>query len=142
VLSPQVSVDRLTQVRDTAGLDRLVSYMSLVPVELGAPESPQLFESLLHGRSFQEAPDTTARLCYTCPVAYQMSAIQALEKILHVAITPPIRALRRLFYCAEWIEQHALTVYLLQARFYWATKAHWQWPVTLSCSRSLNRASG
>jgi coenzyme F420-reducing hydrogenase alpha subunit len=69
----------------------------------------------LRGRSFQEVPDITARICGICPVAYQMSAVHALEAALEVTPPPEIRALRRLLYCGEWIESHALHIYLLNA---------------------------
>jgi sulfhydrogenase subunit alpha len=38
-----------------------------------------------------------------------------LEAALEIQITPAIRRLRRLLYCGEWIESHALHVYLLNA---------------------------
>ena len=60
-------------------------------------------------------PDLVARICGICPVAYQMSAVHALERALGVAVDPRLRALRRLFYCGEWIESHALHVHLLSA---------------------------
>ena len=44
-----------------------------------------------------------------------MSSVHALEAALDVTITPEIRRLRRLLYCGEWIESHALHVYLLNA---------------------------
>ncbi len=55
-----------------------------------------------------------ARICGICPVAYQMSAVHALESIFGVVILPEIRNLRRLLYCAEWIESHVLHMYMLQ----------------------------
>jgi coenzyme F420-reducing hydrogenase alpha subunit len=60
-------------------------------------------------------PDITARICGICPVAYQMSSVHALEKALGMKVTPEIRKLRRLLYCGEWIESHALHIYLLHA---------------------------
>jgi len=48
-------------------------------------------------------------------VAYQMSAAHALEKALGIQVTPEIRRLRRLLYCGEWIESHALHIHLLHA---------------------------
>ncbi len=84
-------------------------------VELRIFEPPRFFEALLRGRSFHEAPDITARICGICPVAYQMSAVQAMEDICGVEIPEPIRMLRRLLYCGEWIESHALHVYMLHA---------------------------
>jgi coenzyme F420-reducing hydrogenase alpha subunit len=84
-------------------------------VELRIFEPPRFFEALLRGRSFMEAPDITARICGICPVAYQMSSVQALEDACGVEVTEPIRMLRRLLYCGEWIESHALHVYMLHA---------------------------
>jgi len=44
-----------------------------------------------------------------------MSAVHAIENALGVTIDPSVRLLRRLFYCGEWIESHALHVYMLHA---------------------------
>jgi coenzyme F420-reducing hydrogenase alpha subunit len=44
-----------------------------------------------------------------------MSSCQALEKALGVQVAPEIRMLRRLLYCGEWIQSHALHVFLLHA---------------------------
>ena len=64
---------------------------------------------------FTEAPDITARICGICPVAYQMSAVHAMEDALGVTVDGQLRALRRLLYCGEWIESHVLHVYMLHA---------------------------
>ena len=74
-----------------------------------------MFEALLRGRALEDVPDITARICGICPVAYQMSAVHALEAALGVQISPEIRRLRRLLYCGEWIESHALHIHLLHA---------------------------
>ena len=84
-------------------------------VKLKIYEPPRLFEAFLRGRHFSEAPDITARICGICPVAYQMSAVHAIERALGVRIDPAVRLLRRLFYCGEWIESHTLHVYMLHA---------------------------
>jgi sulfhydrogenase subunit alpha len=62
-----------------------------------------------------EPPDITARICGICPVAYQTSAVNALESLCGVEVPEPIRLLRRLLYCGEWMESHALHVYMLHA---------------------------
>jgi coenzyme F420-reducing hydrogenase alpha subunit len=69
----------------------------------------------LKDRFIQEVPDITARICGICPVAYQMSSAYAIENALGITITPEMRALRRLMYCGEYIESHALHIYMLQA---------------------------
>jgi coenzyme F420-reducing hydrogenase alpha subunit len=84
-------------------------------VELNIYEPPRFFEGFLQGRYLQEVPDITARICGICPVAYQMSSVQALEQALQISLPEGVRNLRRLLYCAEYIESHALHVYMLQA---------------------------
>jgi coenzyme F420-reducing hydrogenase alpha subunit len=44
-----------------------------------------------------------------------MSAVHAMEAALGLAVTGPLRELRRLLYCGEWIESHGLHVYFLHA---------------------------
>jgi sulfhydrogenase subunit alpha len=87
----------------------------VLDVELRIYEAPRLFEALLRSRSFTEAPDITARICGICPVAYQMSACEAMEDALGISISDEIRTLRRLIYCGEWLESHSLHVYMLHA---------------------------
>lgn len=110
-----IRVETLTRVEGEGGLTLRIRDGQITAAELNIYEPPRLFESLLRGRSLEETPDITARICGICPVAYQMSSIHALEKGLGVEITPGIRVLRRLLYCGEWIESHALHVYLLHA---------------------------
>ena len=69
----------------------------------------------MRGRTFNEAPDITARICGICPVAYQMSSVHAMEDAFGVKVDGQLRALRRLIYCGEWIESHALHIYMLHA---------------------------
>ena len=76
-------------------------------------EAPRYFEQLVIGRTPNEVIDVVARICGICPVAYQMTAVHAFEHALGIEIDPAVRALRRLLYCGEWIESHALHVYLL-----------------------------
>jgi coenzyme F420-reducing hydrogenase alpha subunit len=78
-------------------------------------EAPRFFEAFLRGRSYTEVPDIVARICGICPIAYQMSAVRAIEQAFGVDVTPETWALRRLIYCGEWIESHALHVFMLHA---------------------------
>jgi len=84
-------------------------------VKLRIFEPPRFFEAFLRGRAWTEAPDITARICGICPVAYQTSAVQAMEDAFDVTVSDEVRALRRLLYCGEWIESHALHVFMLHA---------------------------
>ena len=110
-----VKIDYLTRVEGEGGVYVRSAGGVLQEVKINIFEPPRFFEAFLRGRSLQEVPDITARICGICPVAYQMSAVHALESILGVTPTPVIRSLRRLLYCGEWIESHALHIYMLNA---------------------------
>jgi coenzyme F420-reducing hydrogenase alpha subunit len=84
-------------------------------VQLRIYEPPRFFEAFLRGRRFTEVPDITARICGICPVAYQMSSIAAMEDVCGVEAADQVRALRRMLYCGEWVESHALHVFMLHA---------------------------
>jgi sulfhydrogenase subunit alpha len=105
----------LARVEGEGAMRVVVSGGRVVDVELNIFEPPRFFEALLRGRSWTEPPDITARICGICPVAYQMSACLAIEDACGVTVTEEIRLLRRLLYCGEWIESHALHIFLLHA---------------------------
>ncbi|HSD23995.1 MAG TPA: Ni/Fe hydrogenase subunit alpha [Solirubrobacterales bacterium] len=94
-------------------------------VELQIYEPPRFFEAFLRGRDFREAPDITARICGICPVAYMTSAFNAMEDALGVETSEGIGVLRRLMYCGEWIESHALHVFLLHAPDFLGFESAW-----------------
>lgn len=110
-----IKVDYLARVEGEGGLYIKMKDDAVVDVKLKIFEPPRFFEGFLRGRDFKEAADITARICGICPVAYQMSAVHAMENALGVKVDAPLRELRRLLYCGEWIESHTLHIYLLHA---------------------------
>ncbi|MDA8248688.1 MAG: Ni/Fe hydrogenase subunit alpha [Rhodospirillales bacterium] len=110
-----IRVDNLTRVEGEGALELDIQDGAVAGVRLSIFEPPRFFEALLRGRDCAEAPDITARICGICPVAYQMSAVHAMEDALGVTVAGQLRALRRLLYCGEWIESHALHIVLLHA---------------------------
>jgi coenzyme F420-reducing hydrogenase alpha subunit len=108
--------DYLARVEGEGAMYVRLEGREVAEVKLRIYEPPRFFEALLRGRAFTEAPDITARICGICPIAYQMSAVRAMEDACGVHIDAgPLRDLRRLIYCGEWIESHSLHVYMLHA---------------------------
>ena len=105
----------LARVEGEGGLEIVTEGGVVTQARLDIYEPPRFFEGLLRGRTYTEPPDITARICGICPVAYQMSACAAIEDACGVTVPGPVSELRRLIYCGEWIESHALHIYLLHA---------------------------
>lgn len=108
-------IQNLTRVEGEGSLHLLVRDGAVAEARLQIFEAPRYFEALVAGRTPNEVLDIVSRICGICPVAYQMSAVHAFEDLFGVDVEPSTRALRRLMYCAEWIESHALHIYLLHA---------------------------
>jgi sulfhydrogenase subunit alpha len=114
-MNTNIEVPALARVEGEGALYIRLKNGEISEIEVNIYEPPRFFEGFLRGRFIQEVPDITARICGICPVAYQMSSVQALEHALNIEVSSAVRALRRLFYCGEYIESHALHIYLLQA---------------------------
>jgi sulfhydrogenase subunit alpha len=110
-----IDVPALTRVEGEGALRLRITGDRLEEVALDIFEPPRYFEKFLEGRRIDEVVDIVARICGICPVAYQMSAVQALERICGVEPGPWVRDMRRLFYCGEWLQSHALHIHLLAA---------------------------
>lgn len=121
--SRTIKVNALTRVEGEGGLHVRIRGSSIEEVQLSIYEPPRFFEAFLRGRPLEEVPDIVARICGICPVAYQMSAVHALESALGIVVSPEIRQLRRLLYCGEWIESHVLHVHLLHAPDYFGCES-------------------
>ncbi len=108
-------VDTLARVEGEGGMHVHVQDGRVRDVMLNIFEPPRFFEAFLRGRRWTEPPDITARICGICPVAYQTSSCNAIEQACGVTVPDEIRRLRRLLYCGEWIESHALHIFFLHA---------------------------
>ena len=111
----EISVEYLARVEGEGSMRVKVVDDQIEDVEFSIFEPPRFFEAFMRGRPYSEAPDITARICGICPVAYQMSSVHAMEDAFGVTVGGSLRELRRLIYCGEWIESHALHIYLLHA---------------------------
>jgi sulfhydrogenase subunit alpha len=120
-----IRTDYLARVEGEGGVVIEIRDGKVSKVHMRIFEAPRFFEAFLRGRPPQDVIDFTARICGICPVAYQMSAVHALETIFGVTVPPPVRDLRRLMYCGEWIESHALHIYFLQGPDFYGLESAW-----------------
>ena len=110
-----IKVPVLARVEGEGSLELDIHNGKIRKLNLHIFEPPRMFEKFLEGREYTEVPDMVARICGICPVAYQMSAVQAIENIFETNPGPWVRAQRRLLYCGEWIQSHSLHIHMLAA---------------------------
>ena len=113
-MAKTIQVAALARVEGEGGLYIAVKNGEAQEIRVNIYEPPRFFEGFLQGRFLQEVPDITARICGICPVAYQMSSVQALESALGITASADTQLVRDLLYCAEFIESHVLHIYMLQ----------------------------
>lgn len=124
----KLTVKALTRVEGEGALRVRLADGRVEIAEFNIYEPPRFFEKLLQGREIREVPDIVARICGICPVAYQMTACHALEKVLGITTTPEIEALRRLLYCGEWLQSHSLHMHLLDAPDFFGCESGFSMP--------------
>jgi sulfhydrogenase subunit alpha len=108
-----IKVPVLARVEGEGALELEVRDGEITDLKLRIFEPPRLFEKFLEGRAYHEVPDFVARICGICPVAYQMSAVHAIEQVFECDPGAWVRSMRRLLYCGEWLESHSLHIHLL-----------------------------
>ncbi|MFN7065264.1 MAG: Ni/Fe hydrogenase subunit alpha [Aquificaceae bacterium] len=109
----KLRIDALTRVEGEGALEVYLEEGRPKELRLSIYEPPRFIEGLLKGKPYHYIPDITARICGICPVAYQMSGLQAIEDAFGVEIPKEIEVIRRLMYFGEWIQSHALHVFFL-----------------------------
>jgi len=115
MVTKTITVDYLARVEGEGALDLTIADGKVTDAALRIFEPPRFFEAFLRGRGYEETPDIVARICGICPIAYQMSAVHAIEAAFGVKVEGALGALRRLIYCGEWIESHGLHIVMLHA---------------------------
>ncbi len=110
-----INVPVLARVEGEGALEIHSRGREITALSLRIFEAPRLFEKFLEGRDFGEIPDLVARICGICPVAYQMTAVHAFERLFGLDPGGWVRDMRRALYCGEWMQSHALHIHLLAA---------------------------
>jgi coenzyme F420-reducing hydrogenase alpha subunit len=124
-LKKKINTAYLSRVEGEGSLTIEMRNGKVEKLDLGIFEAPRFFEPILRGRHFQDVIDFTARICGICPVAYQISAVHAIEAAMGVSVPQSIQNLRRLMYCGEWISSHALHVHFLHGPDFYNMESAW-----------------
>lgn len=84
-------------------------------IRMDIVEPARLFEAMVVGRRFDEAPLITSRICGICSPNHAITSIKALEAALGVEISERTRLLRSLMLYGSYLQNHATHLYLFAA---------------------------
>ncbi|MBU2712302.1 Ni/Fe hydrogenase subunit alpha [Zooshikella harenae] len=111
----KLNVPFVTRLEGEGALELSAKGDSIEKLHLKIFEPPRLFEKFLEGKSYKDVPDLNARICGICPMAYQLTSIQAMEQLFGIKLPKHLVQLRRLMNLGEWIQSHALHIHFLAA---------------------------
>jgi len=111
----RIEVPVLARVEGEGALELDIQSGQISNVKLRIFEPPRFFEKFVEKHTCDDVIDMVARICGICPVAYQMSAAQAFESLFGIDPGQWVRDMRRVMYCGEWLQSHALHIHLLAA---------------------------
>ncbi|HET6497981.1 MAG TPA: Ni/Fe hydrogenase subunit alpha [Coriobacteriia bacterium] len=87
-------------------------------IRMDVVEPARLFESMVVGRRFDEAPLITSRICGICSPNHTLTSIKALEAAFDVEVSERTTLLRELLVYGSYLQNHATHLYLLAAPDY------------------------
>mgnify|MGYP001791453562 CR=1 FL=1 len=109
----KIKLEHVTRIEGHASLTVMLAEGRVHSARLKYEEGARLFEGLLRGRKFFDAPTIASRICGVCPSVHNVTALKAIETALDVKTGMVTNKLRRLMILAQWIQSHSLHVYFL-----------------------------
>ncbi|AEH23718.1 NAD(P)-dependent hydrogenase/sulfhydrogenase 2 subunit alpha [Pyrococcus yayanosii] len=108
-----IEIGEFTRVEGNGRAEVIVEDGEVRKVKLKIIEGPRFFELLTLGRHFYDVPDLEARICAICYLAHSTASVMAIERAFDVEVPEEIQLLRELGLLGEFLESHALHLYLL-----------------------------
>ncbi len=87
-------------------------------IRMDVIEPARLFESMVVGRRFDEAPLITSRICGICSPNHAITSVKTLEAALGVEVSERTKLLRSLMLYGSYLQNHATHLYILAAPDY------------------------
>ncbi|MBI5231940.1 MAG: Ni/Fe hydrogenase subunit alpha [Coriobacteriales bacterium] len=87
-------------------------------IRMDVIEPVRLFESMVVGRRFDEAPLITSRICGICSPNHAVTSLKAVEAALGIEVSERTQLLRKLLLYASYLQNHATHLYVFAAPDY------------------------
>jgi sulfhydrogenase subunit alpha len=110
---PEIEVKHVARIEGHAGIEIEIERKKVKKVKVNIPEGPRLFETLVVGKTPEEAVSIVPRICAICSVSHRLASITAVERALELKVPSATKLMRTLMHYGEMIESNSLHVFLL-----------------------------
>lgn len=117
----RIVIDHIARIEGHAGFIGKIVNGKIKEAKIETREGARLFEALLVGRHYFDAPVITARICGVCPVIHNLTSINAIENAFEIKPHPLTVVLRQLMLAGQVIQSHTLHLYFLVIADYFKT---------------------
>jgi len=118
----KIQIDHIAKIEGHAGFVGHIVKGNVTKAQVEVEEGARLIESLLVGRSYEDVPVITSRICGLCPVIHGITSIKALEKAFDITPTRETVILRELMLAGQIIQSHVLHIFFLSATDYFKNR--------------------
>ncbi|TFG10084.1 Ni/Fe hydrogenase subunit alpha [Candidatus Thorarchaeota archaeon] len=108
-----ISIDHVARIEGKAGIEVSYTGKKVDVVQFNIFEGPRFFESITLGKPINEAVAVYPRICSFCAAAHKVTGVQAAENAIALRPTEQTKKLREILYIGDFIESHALHLFLL-----------------------------
>ncbi len=110
-----IEIEAFTRVEGNGGAEIVIENGHVKEAKVKIFEGPRFFELLTLGRHYYDVPDLEARICAICYLSHSVASVMGIERAFGVEVPEEIKLLRELALIGEFLESHALHLYLLVA---------------------------
>ncbi len=110
-----ISVEHLARIEGHGDIHLDIHDGQVTRCEFAVTEPARLFESMVRGRPFAEAPYVSSRVCGICSASHTLTDILALEDIFGVEVAERTRAVRELLIYGSFLQNHATHLFVFAA---------------------------
>ncbi|MDD5566610.1 MAG: Ni/Fe hydrogenase subunit alpha [Patescibacteria group bacterium] len=118
----KITIKHIAKIEGHGGLEADLENGDIKSAKIKTHEGARLIEAILVGRSYEEAPLITARICGVCPVVHNLCSLKALENALGITLSPQNIILREVMELGQTIQSHALHAYFMALGDYFGLK--------------------
>ncbi len=110
-----IDIHHVTRVEGHGDIKIRIRDGKLEEARWNVVETPRLFEAMLVGKKWENAPWISSRICGICSISHTLASIRAVENAFGIVPTDQTRKLRLLLKHMETLQSHVLHLYFLVA---------------------------